>query len=262
MKKTKLFLSACLLLSTATMFGQVNFDFNTQEEIDLWTADQGTLALSNNNYLQLTVNGSFWSIAKYEPEGGIEWDFDAYPICAIKLQKKFGDLFLKMSPVEGDDFKLQAGSSAGDVNVLKVNGTDEMIHIFLFDDFNAANDNAFVGKKTFKNIQFANEYVSNGQVLEFDWIKSFTSAEEALAFIMPIVEGGSSAIKTEKANPVKVVAQNNAIEVLNLPEGAQVQLLNIQGQLIASTTQNTIDNLASGLYIVVVDGQSQKVLVK
>lgn len=261
MKKIRLFILLAVTLFIAENAGaQVNFDFNSQEDLDMWKGAQCDLSLVDGS-LQLAVTGDFWAVASYEPEEGITWDFDAYPICAVKIQKKYGDLFLKLKTDDGD-YKLSAGISAGDgIKVLKCTNSDALIHIFMFEDYNAdeATKDAFVGTRTFGNLQLANEYVDKGNNIQFDWIKSFTDAESALEYIIPIVEGGSvDGIFNET---IVISGGNGCINVSGMTDAAKVEVFSISGQAVKTETimNGSIDNLSKGIYIVRTGGKSKLV---
>lgn len=266
MKKIRLFILLALTIFAAkNVNAQVNFEFTTQEEVDQWEGAQ--CILSNvNGCLQQDVTGSFWAVTTYAPEGGFEWDFDAYPICAIKLEKKYGDLFLKLNHGDGD-YKLSAGISAGDgIKVLNIKDSEALIHIFVFEDYNAdeATKDAFVGKRNFVNLQLASEYVEIGQKIQFDWIKSFTDAESALDYIMPIVDGTGSVSGNQIDNNLIISGSNNSILIDGMTETASIEIFSISGQIIKKATMmnGVVENIPAGMYIVRTCGQSKIVAVK
>ena len=60
---------------------------------------------------------------------------------------------------------------------------------------------------------------------------------------------------------IAITVEDGAIRILQKDEEAIVRVFNIQGTIIAETTNDVIDNLSNGIYIVTVGEKSYKVKI-
>lgn len=254
--KKKIFtsiLSVIALCATTNLSAQVSNYFSSEADLANWKGAQCDISYSDGS-MQLDVTGGFWAVASYEPEGGLDWNFDTDKVICIKINKKVGDVLFGF--YDGENHKMT------NYDPINIEGTDSYIFVYNIEDFPEL---GLEGTKHFTNFQIASEYVNTGNVLNFDFVKSFADLEAAYAFINDILEGKDpQGIEGNTANLAQVTGAEGAVSFSNMEAEAVAEIFNLSGQSIAkaSVFNNEIAGLTAGLYIVKLGGVATKVLVK
>lgn len=236
---------------------QINFEFKVNTDTANWkggTSNQSILSWESNDFLQIQVNGGFWAVAAYEPLNGVSWNFDTHKVVAVKVQKKFGDLFVKFyDKAANKNYKLK------DPLPLSITGTTQLIHVIAFENY--ANDYPDLqsGTKSFTNIQIAHEFVSPGQQIQVDWIKSFTTLDAAYEYMGPLID----ALDDIHSTNIKISTSGNTIKISGMTNEANVQLYDIKGSLVRSQSMRDgeIIGLNKGVYVLKIDNKASKVVL-
>lgn len=254
--KKKIFtsiLTVVFLCATSNLSAQISNYFSSEADIVNWKGAQCNISYSNGS-LQLDVTGGFWAVASYEPEGGIDWNFDTNKVICIKINKKVGDVLFGF--YDGKNYKMT------NYEPINIEGTDSYIFVYNVEDFP---DLGLEGTKHFNNVQIANEYVNTGNVLNFDFVQSFANLETAYAFINDILDGKDpQGIEGSRENLAQVTGGKGVISFSDMEAEAVAEIYNLSGQSIAkaSVFNNEMAGLATGLYIVKLGDTATKVLVK
>lgn len=236
---------------------QINFDFKVNTDTANWVggkSNQSIVSWANNDLLQIQVDGGFWAVAAYQPANGVSWNFDTHKVVAVKVQKKFGDLYVKFyDKAANKNYKLK------DPLPLSITGTTQLIHVIAFENY--ANDYPDLqsGTKTFTNIQIAHEFVSPGQQIQVDWIKSFTTLDAAYEYMGPLLD----ALDDIHSTNIKISTSGNTIKITGMTNEASVQLYDIKGSLIRSQIlhDGEISGLNKGVYVLKIDNKASKVIL-
>lgn len=254
-KSLTIIVLALFLVTNAN--SQINFDFRVNTDTVNWkggTGNQSILSWVNNDFLQIQVNGGFWAVAAYEPSGGVSWNFDQQKVIVVKVQKKFGDLYVKFyDKAANKNYKLR------DPLPLVIAGTTQLIHVVAFENY--ANDYPDIqsGTKTFTNIQIAHEYVSPGQQILVDWIKSFPTLEAAYDYVGPLLD----ALDDIRTSDVRISCSGNVVKITGMSNNSNVQLFNANGSLIRQQFMHDgeISGLNKGVYILKIDNKATKIVL-
>lgn len=236
---------------------QINFDFKVNTDTASWVggkSNQSIVSWVNNDFLQIQVDGGFWAVAAYQPANGVSWNFDTHKVIAVKVQKKFGDLYVKFyDKAANKNYKLK------DPLPLAITGTTQLIHVIAFENY--ANDYPDLqsGTKTFTNIQVAHEYVSPGQQIQVDWIKSFTTLEAAYDYVGPLLD----ALDDIRSSNIRITTTENAIRIAGMTNETKVDLYDIKGALVRSQSMRDgeISGLNKGVYVLKIDNKASKVVL-
>lgn len=259
MKNYKIIIAAFVLafVSINGVLAQIDFGFKVNTDTVNWkggTGNQSILSWVNNDFLQIQVTGGFWAVAAYEPKDGISWDFDKNKVVVVKVQKKFGDLYVKFYDKSASkNYKLK------DPLPLTINGSTSLIHVIAFENY--ANDYPELqsGIKTFTNIQIAHEYVSIGQQILVDWIKSFPTIDAAYEYVAPMLD----ALEDIRSANIRINTKNNSIELSGMTTESMVQLYDMKGVLLRSQTMQNgeISGLSKGVYVLKIDNRASKIIL-
>jgi hypothetical protein len=244
--KKKFFTSVFMIVTlmvTSSLSAQISNYFNTAADITDWEGAQCDIAIVDGK-LQVSVTGAFWAVASYTPSGGLDWDFDNNKVVCFRLEKKFGDVEFKF--YDGVNNYVIPGKND---DAIRIDGTDALIYYFELDALE------LTGVKHFNNIQIANTYVSPGNVLNFDWIKSFKDLDEAFEFIGLILEGKdptTTSIKPANANVVNITGGRNVISFTGMTGEDIAYIYDLTGKCIHRSTvfNNDITGLNAGIYLV------------
>jgi len=246
-----------VLFFVANANAQINFDFKVNTDTANWkggTGNQSLLSWVSNDFLQIQVTGGFWAVAAYEPAAGVSWNFDQQKVIVVKVQKKFGDLYVKFyDKAANKNYKLR------DPLPLVITGTTQLIHVIAFENY--ANDYPDLqsGTKSFTNIQIAHEYVSPGQQIQVDWIKSFPTLEAAYDYVGPLLD----ALDDIRTSDVRINCSGNTVKITGMTKSANVQLFNINGSLIRQQLMHDgeISGLNKGVYILKIENRATKLVL-
>lgn len=252
-----------LIIITLALFlalnanAQLNLDFKVNTDTANWVggkSNQSIVSWEKSDFLQIQVDGGFWAVAAYQPLNGVSWNFDTYKVVAVKVQKKFGDLFVKFyDKATNKNYKLK------DPLPLSITGTTQLIHVIAFENY--ANDYPDLqsGTKTFTNIQIAHEYVSPGQQIQVDWIKSFTTLDAAYEYMGPLLD----ALDDIHSTNIKIATSGNTIRIAGMTNETNVQLYDSKGSLVRSQTMRDgeISGLNRGVYVLRIENKASKVVL-
>lgn len=255
--KKKIFtsiLSIVALCATSNLSAQVSNYFSSEADLTNWSGAQCNISYSEGS-MQLDVTGGFWAVAAYGPEGGFDWNFDTDKVICIKINKKVGDVLFGF--YDGSkDYKMT------NFDPINIEGTDSYIFVYNIEDFPEL---GLEGSKHFNNFQIANEYVNTGNVLNFDFVKSFADLETAYAFINDILEGNDpQGIEGNTEKLAEVTGGEGSVIFSEMETEATVEIFTLSGQNIIKSIvfNNEITGLTAGLYIVKLGDDVTKVLVK
>jgi hypothetical protein len=245
------------VISTTASKAQIDFNFKVNTDTTNWKggkSNQSIVSWTSNDFLQIQVDGGFWAVAAYEPKNGVNWNFDANKVVVVKVQKKFGDLFVKFyDKAANKNYKLK------DPLPLTIKGTTCLIHVIAFENYANEFPDIQSGTKTFTNLQIAHESVSVGQQIQVDWIKSFPTIDAAYEYVGPMID----ALDDIRSTNIRISTANNSIKITGMKYESKVEVIDSKGTLIFNKKMinGDISGLNKGVYIIKIENKASKIII-
>lgn len=230
-------------------------DFNSSDNLINWSSSTATLSQSDGHMVATANTGYGYAIAAYEPATyGLKWNLDLQKAFVVKTSNT-GNFAIKFrSNTLNKDYLYTCATPAAIPN------SNDELHVFAFED-QAATYPELTGVVKFDNMQLAYEGVSNGTVINVDYIKTFASKTEANNFVNTqlIITGNS----LHQDNTFNLVPFKGGIIISNTDNPVPFNVYNIAGALVKSgtVTDRTVVSLIKGLYIIQINGKSKKVII-
>lgn len=256
-KRITLITMFVMTFMTASLSAQISNYFSNGTDLTGFKGAQSDLSIENNK-LKMQVTGGWWGLVSYEPEGGINWDFDKYGIVALRVGNKTqGTIQVKF--FDGTNTPFVNGKD--DEAIPVEDGSGDLIYIFDLSQF------TYTGIQHFVNFQIAFESVGPENAFYFDWIESFTDIDTAYEYVGKVLEGWDptpAGINSVSNNSIQVIGGSNSISFNNMDTQESVVIYNFAGKIINQSIvfNNEIPNIKQGFYIVKIGNQINKVRIK
>lgn len=263
-KRFTLFAMCVISFMTSSLSAQISNYFSSESDLTGFKGAQSDLSIENQK-LKMQITGGWWGVASYEPESGIDWDFDKYKIVALRVGNKTqGTIQFKF--YDGTDTPFVNGRD--DESIPVDDGSGDLIYVFDLEQL-SCNGNliGYTGVQHLVNCQIAFESVGPENTFYFDWIESFSDIDSAYEFIGKVLEGWDptpTGIESVSGKTIQVNGEYNSISFKNMEKQEEVTVYDSTGKKVCQTVifNTEIPNLAQGIYIVKTGSQINKVCVK
>jgi hypothetical protein len=232
-------------------------EFSTIGNLTNWSGSLATLSQSNSNMVITMTSGYGYGIATYAPPGfGLSWNMDLQKAFVVKTSNT-GNFAVKFrSNALNKDYLYTCATP------VSIPNSSNEFQVFAFED-QVATYPELTGVVKFDNMQLAYEGISNGDIINIDYIKTFATKTAANDYVASQLL--STAInQNSNKDLLKLVPIKGGVSFENVEGLKLISIYNISGVLVKSETVKTGSRILmpKGVYIFQTNSNTQKVVIQ